>query len=328
MITSAATTIDLSSLPAPQAVEQIRYEQILADMLADLRQRDPAYNTLSEADPAYKILEVCAYREAMLRQRENNKTRSLMLAFATGSDLDHLGVTYFNGTARLVLQAAAPQATPPLPLVLESDDDYRNRLLLQPEGESVAGPEGSYVFHTLSAHPDVADASAHSPWPAGVVITLLGRSGPLPSAAAVAAVAAELRASLVLPLPDSPIPAAKDLPEPERYTSGGLRPVADRVILRPATLVQYRIEADITTPTGPDSSLIGKQIAANLIAYKDAPRRLGRDVAKSAIYAALHVAGVERVDLIAPAKDLMLDGTQASVCTGITVRINSIKIDV
>lgn len=326
MITSAATTIDLSALQPPQSVEQISFEQVLADMLADLRRRDPAYNTISEADPAYKILQVCAYRETLLRQRENNKTKGLMLAFATGPDLDHLGVTYYNGTQRLVLQEADPQATPPVPQLMESDDDYRVRLLLQPEGESVAGPEGSYVFHALSAHADVADASAYSPWPAGVVITLLGRSGPLPSAAAVAAVAAELRASLVLPLPGSPVPAAKDLPQPERYTAGGLRPVADRVILRPATLVHYTIDADITVPTGPDSSLIGKQILANLAAYKDAPRRLGRDVAKSAIYAALHVAGVERVELQAPDKDIMLDGTQASVCTGIAVRINGTKV--
>lgn len=327
MNNSAASTLDLSALQPPQSVEAISFEQVLADMLADLRRRDPDYNTISEADPAYKILQVCAYRETLLRQRENNKTRALMLAFATGADLDHIGVTYYNGTARLVLQAANPQASPPVAQVLESDDDYRRRLLLQPEGESVAGPEGAYVFHALSAHPDVSDASAYSPWPAGVVVTVLGRGGQTPSAAAMSAVAGKLVAALVLPTAAA-IPAAADLPGPVGYTSGGLRPVADRVMVRPATLVGYTIDADVVMPTGPDNSMIGEVIAANLRAYKDAPRRLGRDIARSAIYAAIHVAGVERVTLTQPEADVMLDGTKAAQCTRIAVRINGVALSV
>jgi phage-related baseplate assembly protein len=327
-MTSAATTLDLSALPPPQSVEQIRFEQVLADMLADLRKRDPAYNTISEADPAYKILQVCAYRETLLRQRENNKTRALMLAFATGADLDHIGMTYYNGTTRLVLQAANPQASPPQPQQLESDDDYRRRLLLQPEGESVAGPEGAYVFHSLSAHPDVSDATAYSPWPAGVVVTVLGRGGQTPSADTLAAVASKLVAAVVLPTAATAIPAAADMPGPVGYTSGGLRPVADRVIVRPATMVGYTIDADVIMPTGPDNSMIGQLIAANLRAYKDAPRRLGRDIARSALDAAIHVAGVERVILNQPAADVMLDMTKAAQCTGIAVRINGVALSV
>lgn len=325
---STATTIDLSALPAPQSVEQISFEAILASMLADLRARDNSYNTLSEGDPAYKILQVCAYREMLLRQRENNKTRALLLAFATGADLDHIGVTYYNGTQRLVLQAAQPQATPPVAQVLESDDDYRHRLLLQPEGESVAGPEGAYVFHTLSAHPDVSDASVYSPWPAGVVVTVLGRGGQTPSSEALAAVVNKLAAAVLLPSAAASVPAAADLPGPVGYASGGLRPVADRVIVRPATLVGYTIDADVTMPTGPDNNVIGQLIAANLRAYKDAPRRLGRDIARSAIYAAIHVAGVERVNLNQPAADVLLDGLKAAQCTGIAVRVNGVALSV
>src|SRR3546814_9711108 len=47
-----------------------------------------------------------------------------------------------------------------IPAVMESDSDLRRRLVLAPEGYSVAGPEGAYIFHALSAHPDVLDASA------------------------------------------------------------------------------------------------------------------------------------------------------------------------
>ncbi|MGV2470124.1 baseplate assembly protein, partial [Bacillus subtilis] len=41
----------------------------------------------------------------------------------------------------------------------------------------------------------------------------------------------------------------------------------------------------------------------------------------SAIYAALHVQGVQRVELISPKADIKLDKTQASFCTGINVEL-------
>ncbi|EIY5532017.1 baseplate assembly protein, partial [Salmonella enterica] len=54
---------------------------------------------------------------------------------------------------------------------------------------------------------------------------------------------------------------------------------------------------------------------AKLKAYISAQHRLGRDIRKSAIYAALHVEGVQRVELAAPVADIVLDNTQASFCT-------------
>ncbi|ECB5046041.1 baseplate assembly protein, partial [Salmonella enterica subsp. enterica serovar Teshie] len=43
--------------------------------------------------------------------------------------------------------------------------------------------------------------------------------------------------------------------------------------------------------------------------------RLGRDIRRSAIYAALHVEGVQRVELASPLEDVVLDKTQAASCT-------------
>ena len=63
------------------------------------------------------------------------------------------------------------------PAVMESDADFRRRIILAPEGYSVAGPEGAYIFHALSADPDVLDASATSPTPGEVVVTVLSRTG-------------------------------------------------------------------------------------------------------------------------------------------------------
>ncbi|MRT52098.1 baseplate assembly protein, partial [Xylella fastidiosa subsp. multiplex] len=49
-------------------------------------------------------------------------------------------------------------------------------IVLAPEGYSVAGPEGAYIYHAISAHADVLDVSATSPTPGDVIITVLSRS--------------------------------------------------------------------------------------------------------------------------------------------------------
>ncbi len=43
--------------------------------------------------------------------------------------------------------------------------------------------------------------------------------------------------------------------------------------------------------------------------------RLGRDIRRSAIFAALHVEGVQRVELASPLADVVLNKTQAASCT-------------
>ena len=105
-----------------------------------------------------------------------------------------------------------------------------------------------------------------------------------------------------------------------------VRPLGDRVTVQAVTIVQYQITAEVIVPLGPDASAIGTTIAANVAAYKDAPRRIGRDVARSAIYAALHVAGVERVNLTQPAADVALDHSQASQCTAVNITVNGVPL--
>src|SRR3546814_19943147 len=79
-----------------------------------------------------------------------------MPAYATGADLDNLAALL--GVTRFELEPG--DSVLGIPAVMESDSDLRRRLVLAPEGYSVAGHEGAYIFHALSAHPDVLDASA------------------------------------------------------------------------------------------------------------------------------------------------------------------------
>ena len=120
------------------------------------------FTAMTEAEPVYAPLQVCAYRELQIRQRNNDSNRAVMLAYAVGADLDHLGALL--GVARLELDPGDSLRS--IPPTFESDVEFRRRIQLAPEGFSVAGPEGAYMFHALSADPDVLDASATSPSPA------------------------------------------------------------------------------------------------------------------------------------------------------------------
>ena len=63
----------------------------------------------------------------------------------------------------------------------------------------------------------------------------------------------------------------------------------------------------------------------NVTAYATKQKRLGRSIRLSAIYAALHIDGVNRVELISPIADVVLTPLQATYCTNIAVSIGGIE---
>lgn len=292
---SAFTQIDLSTLPAPDIIEELNFETIFAAMLADLQARDPAFSALVESDPAYKILEVAAYRELLVRQRVNDAARAVMLAYATGADLDQLGALL--GVSRFVIEEGDPEAVPPVPEVLESDTEFRRRIQLSLEGFSVAGPRGAYIFHGLSADADVLDISATSPDPGEVLISVLSRTG---NGAASA-----------------PLLAAVE----EKLNEDSIRPLTDLVTVQSASIVNYNVHAHLYVYPGPDSSVVLTKALAALDTYIAQVHKIGQDVTLSGIYAALHQPGVQRVNLIQPNANVVISDTQASHCTGINVTI-------
>lgn len=141
------TGVDLSRLPAPQVIEPLDFETILAQSLAQFQVYFPAFDATLESEPVMKLIQLFAYRELVLRQRLNDAARAVMPAFATGPDLDALAALF--GVERFILTPADPEVG--IAEVLESDTDFRRRMVLAPEGFSVAGPVGAYIFHALSA---------------------------------------------------------------------------------------------------------------------------------------------------------------------------------
>lgn len=285
------TAVDIAKLPFPDFVETVDFETIFAEMLADLQSRDPVFSALVESDPAYKILEVAAYRETLLRTRINEAGKATTLAYATGAALDHIGALF--GVARLVIDPGDPENG--IAPTIESDAALRSRIQIAPEAYSVAGPTGAYIFHAISADADVLDASAVSPTPGEVVVTVLSRVGDgTADAPLLATVEAALSAETV-------------------------RPLTDHVTVQSATILTYAVDATIYTYAGPDSAVVIAESQARLNAYIADMHRIGMDVTLSGLYAALHGAGVQRVVLTSPVADIVATSTQATHCTGTTL---------
>jgi phage tail P2-like protein len=153
----STTALDLSRLPPPMVVEQLSYEAIRAAIVDQLVAELPAFDATVTSDPAVKVLEVVAYREMLIRQQFNERARQVMLAYATGSNLDQLGALLDVGR-----------------LAGEADTAYRARIQLAPEAFSVAGPASAYRFYALSAAPTIADASVAAPRPDDIRAVVMG----------------------------------------------------------------------------------------------------------------------------------------------------------
>lgn len=148
--------IDLSQLPAPQIVDVLDFETLLAERKAEFvalhpkDEQEAVIRTLElESEPVTKLLQENAYRELLLRQRINEAAQAVMVAYAMGGDLDQIAANY--NVKRLTVTPADNDAVPPVAAVMESDEALRLRVPAAFEGLSVAGPTAAYEFHARSA---------------------------------------------------------------------------------------------------------------------------------------------------------------------------------
>lgn len=300
---ATSNTIDLSLLPAPTVVEQLDYEQLLevrkariVALFAADEQSAIAAALALESEPITVLTQENVERELNLRQRVNEAARAVLLAFARGPDLEHIAAEY--KVARLVITPEDTTTSPPTPAVMELDEDLRDRAQLAWEGLSTAGPRGAYEFYARSAHGLIADASAISPEPCEVVVSVLSRDG-------IGIASTELLAAV-----------ARDLSDEDT------RPIGDMLTVQSSAITTYRVVARLymkSAGPGRDVALAASRQA--VLAYVNRPRRQGLSVWRTAITAALHVEGVERLQLIEPATDIPLDRTQAGTCIEVDVQI-------
>ncbi len=328
------TAIDLSQLPPPEIVEQLPFESIYQSMkktlndiqpewLADINVepsietaervadgsgtwfRVPAVTEKSmftrlESDPAAKLFEICAYRECLLRDRINEAIQAVMLAYAHEEDLDQHGANY--GLNRLVVVPGEANTSPPVEPVLETDIEFRRRILQVFSVLSVTGPATAYINHALSVDPEIKDVAVASPAPGKVRMTVMTRQGDGSAASElVNKVEAHLR-------------------------NEDTRPLTDYVYVQSAAVVPYRVTARLVLLDGPDSELVRQDAFRRVNDYIAAQHRIGRDVTLSGLYAALHTSGVQNVVIHEPEADVLTTEEQAPWCTSVNVATSETQL--
>ena len=294
------STVDFSQLPEPNLIQELDYESIFNERKEKFIALYPAteqnqWRTIlnRESDPVVKVLQENAYLELLYRNRCNADARSLLLAYAEGSDLDHLALTEY-GLIRLIVTTADNSVVPPSPAIYESDERLRERCILSFDGMNTAGSANAYRYFTLSADGRVDGIKVKSdeatPCFLDIVITQVDSENGAASEELIQIVQTALD-------PDT------------------VRPVGDRPTVKSSIATNYQVEAVLYVGKNAEDALLLEAANIRLDKYIKNAQKNGESIYLSAIYAALHVDGIERVEIISPTADLVMDNYHHPYCT-------------
>lgn len=318
-------TFSITNLPEPELIEELDYEAIFRELMADLLERHPDYTALLESDPAVKLLQVVAYRELILRQRVNDAFKATLLAFSGGGDLDNLAAFY--GVERQTS---------------ELDSDLRSRTIERIKGSSTAGGAAWYRFQTLTADERVVDALVTSPDAGQVRIAILSNEGPVIKTASgteldtLGAVYGltrntsqnesdeDFRARVLLAALEGRGDGAASsqlLGEVDaKVQADDVKVITDTVEVVSATITEIDVTADLFLyPDQPAAILDG--LADSIRAAFAAEGGLGWDLTPSWLVSRLHVQGVQRVELQSPGSTVVADSGTAVAFGNVTVNL-------
>ena len=303
------STVDFSQLPEPNLIQELDYESIFNERKEKFIALYPAteqnqWRTIlnRESDPVVKVLQENAYLELLYRNKCNADARSLLLAYAEGSDLDHLALTEY-GLIRLIVTPADNSVVPPSPAIYESDERLRERCILSFDGMNTAGSANAYRYFTLSADGRVDGIKVKSdeatPCFLDIVITQVDSENGAASEELIKVVQAALD-------PDT------------------VRPVGDRPTVKSSLATNYQIEAVLYVGKSAEDALLLEAANIRLDKYIKNAQKNGESIYLSAIYAALHVDGIERVQIISPTADLVMDNYHHPYCTTKSITVGGV----
>ena len=303
------STVDFSQLPEPNLIQELDYESIFNERKEKFIALYPAteqnqWRTIlnRESDPVVKVLQENAYLELLYRNKCNADARSLLLAYAEGSDLDHLALTEY-GLIRLIVTPADNSVVPPSPAIYESDERLRERCILSFDGMNTAGSSNAYRYFTLSADGRVdgikVKSDEETPCFLDIVITQVDSENGAASAELIQIVQTALD-------PDT------------------VRPVGDRPTVKSSIATNYQIEAVLYVGKNAEDALLLEAANIRLDKYIKNAQKNGESIYLSAIYAALHVDGIERVEIISPTADLVMDNYHHPYCTTKSITVGGV----
>jgi phage-related baseplate assembly protein len=295
------TTIDLSRVAAPDAIEALDYEAMFGTFrtrfLADwneARVRDPSlpeYDVSAlETDPAVILGQAWTFVRLLDRARVNDAIRAVLAPFAKGADLDAIAASV-NIVRLTIVPAANGQ-----PAIMESNEGLLRRYLLSFD-RPAAGSRDRYLFDAWTAWPQMSDASV-------LGYGVHGKRGDV---------------HIVISGPDGR--AATDGEFGQVFTAlhnPATKPEAVALTILRALRVEYAVSVRITIPAGPDGALIAAEAAARIKAVTDSRTIIGGEIPAGMLAGAAYGPNVITVEDLAPVA-IAPDPYAVPVCTAINV---------
>lgn len=282
---------DLSTLPAPEVIEELGYEAVVARQNAEFKAtwaelrlsypELPDYDVeLLETDPAVIINQAESYRELLLRARINEAARARLLAFATGSDLDQLAIFY--DVVRL------PG---------ETDARLKLRVILAIQGRSTGGPKERYKSVAMGADIRVASVEVYRVGRSPLIYVAVYSTEP--NGVASEDLLGVVRAAL---------------------NSDAVKLVNDEFVVTSAVLNVVNIAAQIWLLPDADEATVARAATALRTAWAE-EQGLGRDLIKEWWVSRLMIPGVHKVTATAPAADVIAEPSYALSLGTITLAL-------
>lgn len=138
-------TINLNSLPFPDVIEEINFDELLNAIKILFKEHlKPEEVELLESDNYSALLETLAYREMILRARINSCIKAMLLPYAKGSDLDNVISIY--GIQRLKGEFPKAKYEFGLSIQKEVDINIPAGLILRDEDNNTAILQKSIII--------------------------------------------------------------------------------------------------------------------------------------------------------------------------------------
>lgn len=294
---SSPVAIDLSRLPAPNAIATLDHPTLLAEFVAAFigywdelritRPELPAFTAQTLAsEPAIVMGRVTAYLRLVDRVRVNDAVRAVLAPLAKRADLDN--VVARQGMVRLETAPGVP----------ETDEQLFHRYLLS-FGRASAGSVDRILFDAWTAWPAMWDARVNG-W------AVHRRRGEV---------------DLVVAGANGITPADKLALVRSAVTAPSSKPEAIGMFVLAASPLNYAVAQTIRVPVGPDAELVRLEAVARVVAASDARHLIGGTIQRDLIAGAAYGASIIGVSHAAPPADIVASPYQIPVRTGIAIDV-------
>lgn len=315
---------DFSNIPLPDAIKDISYETYVTKLIANLKMLNDRFTSIKESDPAYTIIQIMAYEIISKGQEINESVRAVMLLTSSGADLDNLGVIYQE--KRRVLSPGDLDVNPPIPAVLESDTDYRRRLLSAFRSLALGSADWYQKRILESGSPfeqTVKDIRVLGPEDNDDINVVDPNTGSTLTQIRPGEIWGYVESILILNEDESvrlpgPIPSPGLLKQIEDYLDKNIFPgetvprsqselrrfIGDTINVRSCIQKPYTIQAIITPLTGLDNPTVRTNVENIGLEFVKNNQRIGQKIPLSSIYADLDTSEVFELDLIYPTENI------------------------